>query len=83
MALCIASMVRGSIAADTDGADYLIWRGVRGGYYRPHRAGYTADRHEAGRYTLAEAKAECAGCDPRDDMRVVPVSEAFSAGRAA
>lgn len=38
---------------DTAERRYLICKG--GAYYRPNAAGYTRDRSEAGRYTLAEA----------------------------
>lgn len=43
------------------GADetFLIWARDKGAYYRSQYAGYTADRISAGKYTRAEAEAEC------------------------
>jgi len=43
------------------GADeiFMIWARDHSAYYRPQYAGYTTDRIAAGKYTRAEAEAEC------------------------
>lgn len=38
---------------------FLIWARGHGAYYRSQYAGYTTDRVSAGKYTRAEAEAEC------------------------
>lgn len=38
---------------------YMIWARDNGAYYRSQYAGYTTDSVAAGRYTRAEAEAEC------------------------
>ena len=38
---------------------FLIWARDHGAYYRSQYAGYTSDRISAGKYTRAEAEAEC------------------------
>lgn len=43
------------------GADesFMIWARDKGAYYRAQYSGYTSDRISAGKYTRAEAEAEC------------------------
>ncbi|WP_439398457.1 hypothetical protein ACRQ5Q_14415 [Bradyrhizobium sp. PMVTL-01] len=38
---------------------FLIWARDKGAYYRSQYSGYTSDRITAGKYTRAEAEAEC------------------------
>ena len=38
---------------------FMIWARDHQAYYRPQYAGYTADHISAGKYTRAEAEAEC------------------------
>ncbi|MGK9200450.1 hypothetical protein KXR50_08095 [Sinorhizobium meliloti] len=44
---------------------FMIWARDHGAYYRSNYAGYTTDRIHAGKYTRAEAEAECRRC-PHD-----------------
>lgn len=38
---------------------FMIWARDKGAYYRPQYAGYTTETIHAGKYTRAEAEAEC------------------------
>ncbi|AAL49618.1 unknown [Sinorhizobium phage PBC5] len=47
---------------------FLIWHRGHGAYYGSNYCGYTTDRINAGKYTRAEAEAECRRCPDELEM---------------
>lgn len=56
---------------------FMIWARDKHLYYRPQYAGYTSDRISAGKYTRAEAEAECRRV-PHELEMVCPDGNRFS-----
>jgi hypothetical protein len=64
-----------------DPQPWVVWSFEHNAWWRPHRWGYTADVHEAGRYTEFEAKViELHANIVRIHERAMPLEEALRSG---